>query len=81
MAKRELFLPLMTQMVSVGEETGNLENTLTTVADNFEALSADKTKAAVALIQPALTIFIGLVIGFLVLAMFSAMYSIYGQLG
>jgi len=35
----------------------------------------------VALIQPILTIFIGLVIGFLVLAMFSAMYSIYGQLG
>jgi len=81
MAKRELFLPLMTQMVKVGEETGNLENTLTTVADNFEVLSADKTKAAVALIQPILTIFIGLVIGFLVLAMFSAMYSIYGQLG
>ena len=81
MAKRELFLPLMTQMVRVGEETGNLENTLATVADNFEVLSADKTKAAVALIQPALTIFIGLVIGFLVLAMFSAMYSIYGQLG
>jgi type IV pilus assembly protein PilC len=81
MAKRQLFLPLMTQMVSVGEETGNLENTLATVADNFEVLSADKTKAAVALIQPILTIFIGLVIGFLVLAMFSAMYSIYGQLG
>jgi len=81
MAKRELFLPLMTQMVRVGEETGNLENTLTTVADNFEVLSNDKTKAAVALIQPILTIFIGLVIGFLVLAMFSAMYSIYGQLG
>ena len=81
MAKRELFLPLMTQMVRVGEETGNLENTLNTVADNFEVLSADRTKAAVGMIQPALTIFIGLVIGFLVLAMFSAMYSIYGQLG
>ena len=81
MAKRELFLPLMTQMVRVGEETGNLEETLATVADNFEVISADKTKAAVALIQPILTIFIGLVVGFLVLAMFSAMYSIYGQLG
>jgi len=68
-------------MVRVGEETGNLENTLNTVADNFEVLSADKTKAAIGLIQPMLTIFIGLVVGFLVLAMFSAMYSIYGQLG
>jgi type IV pilus assembly protein PilC len=81
MAKRELFLPLMTQMVKVGEETGNLDNTLITVADNFDMESADKTKAAVALIQPVLTIFIGLVVGFLVLAMFSSMYSIYGQLG
>jgi type IV pilus assembly protein PilC len=81
MAKRRIFLPFMTQMVRVGEETGNLEITLNTVADNFEVESADKTKAAVALIQPAMTIFIGLVVGFLVLAMFSAMYSIYGQLG
>ena len=81
MGKRAFFLPLMTQMVRVGEETGNLDNTLVTVADNFEVQSADKTKAAVGLIQPVLTIFIGLVVGFLVLAMFSAMYSIYGQLG
>jgi len=80
MTKRAFFLPLMTQMVRVGEETGNLENSLNTVAENFEFESADKTKAAVALIQPILTIFIGLVIGFIVLAMFSALYSLYGQL-
>ncbi len=81
MVKRELFLPLMTQMVRVGEETGNLENTLTTVADNFEMEGSDKTKSAVALIQPAVTVLLGLVILFLVVSMFSAMYSIYGQLG
>jgi type IV pilus assembly protein PilC len=81
MAKREFFLPLMTQMVRVGEETGNLENTLTTVADNFEMESSDKTRAAVALIQPVVTIVLGLVILFLVVSMFSALYSIYGQIG
>jgi type IV pilus assembly protein PilC len=80
MAKRKLFLPLMTQMVRVGEETGNLESTLTTVAENFEVESSDKTKAAVGLITPVVTIFIGLVIGFVVIAMFSAMYSIYSQI-
>jgi type IV pilus assembly protein PilC len=79
MAKRELFLPMMTQMVKVGEETGNLENTLDTVADSFEFESNDKTKTAIGLIQPIVTIIIGLVIGFIVLAMMSAMYSIYGQ--
>jgi len=79
MAKRELFLPLMTQMVSVGEETGSLDNTLDTVADSFEMESADKTSAAIALIQPVMTIIIGLLVGFVVLAMVSAMYSIYGS--
>jgi len=79
MAKREIFLPLMTQMVKVGEETGNLENTLITVADSFEFEAGDKTKRAIGLIQPIVTIIIGLVIGFIVMAMMSAMYSIYGQ--
>jgi type IV pilus assembly protein PilC len=81
MGKREFFLPLMTQMVRVGEETGSLDNTLTTVAASFETEGADKTRAAVGMIQPIVTIIIGLVIGFVVLAMMSAMYSIYGQLG
>ncbi|MDH4269780.1 MAG: type II secretion system F family protein [Dehalococcoidia bacterium] len=79
MAKRALFLPLMTQMVKVGEETGNLDNTLDTVADSFEMESGEKTKSAVALIQPVMTIIIGLLVGFVVLAMVSAMYSIYGS--
>jgi len=81
MAKRSLFLPLMTQMVRVGEETGNLETTLTTVAENFEMEGADKTRAAVGLIQPVVTILLGLVVLFLVVSMFQAMYSLYGQLG
>jgi type IV pilus assembly protein PilC len=81
MGKRDFFLPLMTQMVRVGEETGALDNTLTTVAASFETEGADKTRAAVGMIQPIVTIIIGLVIGFVVLAMMSAMYSIYGQLG
>ena len=80
MAKCEFFLPLMTQMVRVGEETGNLENTLSTVAASFEAESDDKTNSAVELIQPVITIILGLVVAFVVLAMFSALYSVYNQL-
>ena len=81
MARRKIFLPLMVQMVGVGEETGNLDNTLATVAQSYEIEADDKTSSAVGLIQPALTIIIGLVVGFVVLAMVSAMYSIYGQVG
>jgi len=81
MAKRQIFLPLMVQMVSVGEKTGNLGNTLETVADSYEADADDKTTAAVGLLQPALTIAMAVVVGFIVVAMISAMYGVYGQLG
>jgi type IV pilus assembly protein PilC len=80
MAMEELIMPLMTQMVGVGEETGNLENTLTTVAESLEAEANDKTNAALGLIQPVITIILGLVVGFIVLTMFSALYSVYGQI-
>ena len=79
MAKRNLFLPLMVQMVRVGEETGNLENTLATVTQSYEIEADDRTSAAVGLIQPVMTIIIGLIVAFVALALISAMYSIYGQ--
>ena len=79
MAKRHIFLPLMVQMVNVGEKTGNLGSTLSTVADSFEMDADDKTSAAIGLIQPALTIGIAVVVGFIAVAMLSTMYGIYGQ--
>ena len=81
MAKREIFLPLMVQMVAVGEKTGNLGNTMATVADSFEADADDKTTTAIGFLQPALTIGMAIVVGFIVIAMLSAMYGIYGQFG
>lgn len=80
MAAEKLIVPLMAQMVGVGEETGNLENTLATVAESLETESNDKTNAAVAMIQPAITIILGLVVGVIVLTMFTALYSVYGQI-
>ena len=81
LSKRAIFLPLMVQMVSVGEKTGNLGNTLTTVADSYEFDADDKTTTAVGMLQPALTIAMAVVVGFIVIAMISTMYGIYGQIG
>ena len=80
MARRPLFLPLMVQMAGVGEETGNLDNTLNTVAESYEIEADDRTSSAVGLIQPIITVVIGVVIGVLALSLVSAMYSVYGQL-
>ncbi|MDD5189492.1 MAG: type II secretion system F family protein [Dehalococcoidales bacterium] len=79
MMKDPLFLPMMVQMVKVGEETGNLDVTLMAVAESYETESKDKTDALVAMIQPTMTIVIGGIIGLIALSMVSAMYSIYGQ--
>lgn len=81
MAQNSLFLPLMVQMTAVGEETGNLDNTLNTVAESYEAESDDKTKGMIALITPAMTVIIGGIVGFIAVSLLSAMYSIYGQVG
>jgi type IV pilus assembly protein PilC len=81
MAKHKVFLPMMVQMVRVGEETGNLDNTLLAVAQNYETEAEDKTKALIGMIQPVMTIIIGLVVGLMAISMISAMYSMYGQMG
>jgi len=81
MAKRPFFLPLMVQMVAVGEETGNLDSTLATVAETYEVEADDRTSAAVGLITPIMIIFIGGLIALIAVTMVSAMYGIYGQMG
>ena len=81
MSKRPMFLPLMVQMTGVGEETGNLDETLTTVAESYEMEADERTSNAVGLIQPIVTIAIGALIGLLAMTMVQAMYSVYGQLG
>jgi type IV pilus assembly protein PilC len=79
MSKNKLFLPMMVQMVRVGEETGNLDTTLLAVARSYEAEAEDKTRRLITLIQPAMTLIIGLVIGLIAFSLTSAMYSMYGQ--
>jgi len=69
----------MVQMVGVGEETGHLDTTLATVAQTYEVEADDRTTSAVGLIQPAITVIIGVVIAFIAISLVSAMYSIYGQ--
>ncbi len=80
MSRRRVFLPLMVQMTGVGEETGNLDSTLTTVAESYEMEADDRTSAAIGMIQPVVTIGIGVMVGFLALTLVSAMYSVYGGL-
>lgn len=79
MSKNKLFLPMMVQMVKVGEETGSLDKTLVAVSSSFEAESEEKMRSFIALIQPVMTIVIGGVVGGIAMILMSAMTSMYGQ--
>jgi len=81
MGRRPVFLPLMVEMTRVGEETGNLDNTLTIVADSFEIEAADKLTTVLGMIEPAMTIIIGLAVGFLALSIFVPIYSSMSLIG
>ena len=81
MKSRPVFLPLMVEMTRVGEETGNLDNTLTVVSDSFEIEAADKLQTLLGLIEPAMTVAIGLVVGFLALSIFVPIYSATSMVG
>jgi len=79
MSRRPVFLPLMVQMTAVGENTGNLDNTLDTVAQSYEMEATDRTNALIATIQPVTTIIMGGVVGLIALVLVSTMYSVMGQ--
>jgi type IV pilus assembly protein PilC len=75
MRKRHVFLPLMVEMTRVGEETGNLDETLITVAENYEIEADRQTQTLLSLIEPMMTIAMGLGVGFLALSIITPIYS------
>jgi type IV pilus assembly protein PilC len=81
MTRNHIFLPLMVQMAAVGEGTGNLDITMDTVAQSYEMEADDRTNTLIAMVQPAMTIFMGGLVGFIALALVSTMYSILGSFG
>jgi len=75
MTNKRVFLPLMVEMTRVGEETGNLDESLVVVAENYEIEADRRTQALLSMIEPAMTIMMGLGIGFLAMSVFMPIYS------
>ena len=72
-----IFPPMVGHMIAVGEETGQLEHMLSKVADFYEAEVDAKVKALTALLEPVMIVFVGGMVGFIVIAMYLPMFSIY----
>jgi type IV pilus assembly protein PilC len=75
-----IFPPMIGHMVAVGEETGQLEHMLSKVADFYEAEVDAKVKALTALIEPVMIVFVGGMVGFIVIAMYLPIFSLYDKI-
>lgn len=76
-----LFPPMVVHMTSIGEETGNIESMLENVAGYYEEDVQNATESLMALMEPAIIIAMAFIVGFLVLAILSPMFTLYEALG
>jgi type IV pilus assembly protein PilC len=81
MSSNPVFLPMMVEMTKVGEETGSLDESLIMVAENFEIEADRRTQALLSMIEPVMTLAMGLGVGFLAMAVFMPIYSSLSLIG
>ena len=76
LAKSGVFPPMVTRMISVGEQTGQLEKMLSKIADFYDDQVDAAAGALTSLIEPLVIAFLGIVIGGIVIALFLPIFKI-----
>ena len=78
--KNPLFPAMVGHMVAVGEETGQLEHMMTKIADFYEEQVEAAVKALTSILEPIMILFVGGIVGFIVIAMYLPMLSLYDKI-
>jgi type IV pilus assembly protein PilC len=78
LARTDLFPNAAIQMIRVGEETGTLDQQIEAAANFYATETEYKVKRLTDLFEPAVVLFMGLVVGFVAVALISAMYGVLG---
>jgi len=81
LAKTQQFPPMVCQMIGVGEQTGAMDTMLSKIADFYEDEVDAAVEGMMALIEPIIIAFLGVVIGIIVVAMYMPMFSLISQIG
>jgi len=76
LANYEEFPPIVAQMVSVGEETGKLDEVLKKLSRYFESESEEMVKGLTTAIEPLIMVLLGLGVGFLIIAIIMPIYNL-----
>ncbi|HEX5088233.1 MAG TPA: type II secretion system F family protein [Nocardioides sp.] len=79
LARTRLFPGTATQMLRVGEETGSLDDQLQVTAEYYEVELDYKIKKLTSIFEPLVIIVMGAIVGFVAVALVSAMYGIFNQ--
>lgn len=76
LARCKVFPPLVVHMVAVGEETGAIDQMLQKVAEAYEREVDDTVNALTSIIEPVLIVFLGVIVGFIVVALYLPLFNI-----
>lgn len=75
-----VFPPMVTQMIAVGEKTGGLDEMLTKIADFYDEEVDAAVSALTSVIEPIIIVFMGIIIGGILVAMYLPMFDIIGKI-
>jgi type IV pilus assembly protein PilC len=81
LAKSETFPKMVTHMIAVGESTGALDAMLGKIADFYEDEVDQAVASLTALLEPMMMVFLGTVIGFIVIAMYLPIFQMASAIG
>lgn len=75
-----MFPPMVTQMVAVGEETGNLDAMLSKIADFYDTEVEYMLSSLTSMLEPIMIVGMGGIVGFIVVSVFLPLYQLVGQM-
>ena len=81
MERETVFPSMVTSMVEIGEETGELPDMLTRIADNYDEDVDNAVAGVTSLIEPVMIVFLAVVVGFIVIALFLPIVAIIETIG
>ena len=76
-----LFPPMVSQMVKIGEETGELEKMLSKIADFYEDEVDSAIQSLTSIIEPIMMIGVGMMVGVIIIAMYLPMFKMMQLIG
>jgi type IV pilus assembly protein PilC len=76
-----VFPPMVTRMIAVGEETGDIDGMLTKIAEFYESEVDAAVKALTSIIEPLMIVVVGGIVGAIVISMYLPMFMIFNLIG